>query len=153
MNIVTVSEVDRFMSNATIFRPITRQLGTTELALNYFEVESGDAFSIGCHTHLDQEEVIYVLSGTATWKTEEGTQTVSEGQVIRFRPGEFHHGYNNGTEKVVAIGIGAPKDSEDIVVECDGCGERVEPSMNMADGREAIEIDCPECDSRIARMT
>lgn len=74
------------MTTATVMRPVSRALGTTEVALNYFEVEPGDAFSIGFHTHQDQEEVIYVLSGTATWETEDGKITVTAGEVVRFAP-------------------------------------------------------------------
>jgi len=36
--------------------------------MNYVELAPGDAFPGGLHTHGDQEEVFYVLSGIATFE-------------------------------------------------------------------------------------
>jgi len=64
-------------------------LGTEHVAMNYFELAPGDAFAGGVHAHGDQEEVFYVLSGTATFEVgpERERVDVEAGELIRFAPG------------------------------------------------------------------
>ncbi len=92
----------------SVRRPVSRALATTNFAMNYFELEPGESFSGGLHTHYDQEEVFYVQEGTATFDTEEGQVSVDAAEVIRFDPGEFRTGYNASDERVVAFALGAP---------------------------------------------
>jgi uncharacterized cupin superfamily protein len=47
-------------------RGLAEPLGATNLALNRSVLEPGESFAGGMHAPLDQEEVFYVLSGTAT---------------------------------------------------------------------------------------
>lgn len=153
MEKVAIADVDGFLTTATVMKPITRALGATDVAINYFEVEPGDSFSTALHTHHDQEELFYLLSGTATWDTPDGELTVDAGEVVRFAPGEFQHGYNDGEETVTALAIGAPADSEELVIECPDCGQRSEPTMEMNDDRTAIAVECPNCGGLVAEMT
>jgi hypothetical protein len=44
-------------------KPVSSALGTEHFAMNYFELQPGESFSGGLHTHHDQEEVFYVLEG------------------------------------------------------------------------------------------
>lgn len=49
---------------------LTAPLGTTDLAINYFECDPGEPVGLCYHRHHEQEEVFYVVSGTATFETE-----------------------------------------------------------------------------------
>jgi uncharacterized cupin superfamily protein len=75
----------------SVRRPVSRALGTSDFAMNYFELEPGDSFSGGLHTHHDQEEVFHVQEGTATFEVgrDRETREVAPGECIRFSPGEF----------------------------------------------------------------
>jgi len=90
--------------------PVSQALDTEDVALVVYELEPGEQFSGGLHTHHDQEEIFYVLSGTATFEvgTEREEVTVDGGEVIRFPPGEFQSGHNHSDEPVRALVVGAP---------------------------------------------
>jgi len=76
-------------------KPVSQALGTEHVAMNYFELAPGDAFAGGLHAHGDQEEIFYVLSGTATFEVgrERERVDVDSGELIRFAPGEFQSGF------------------------------------------------------------
>ena len=82
---------------AAVQRNLTRPLGTEDVALNYYELEPGDAFAYAYHNHGIQEEVFYVIEGTATFETEAGDVAVGPGELIRFPPGEYQRGTNRAT--------------------------------------------------------
>jgi mannose-6-phosphate isomerase-like protein (cupin superfamily) len=69
-------------------------LGTDEVAINRYELAPGESFSAGMPTHLDQEELFYVVRGTATFETkseptaESETVEVGPDEATRFAPGE-----------------------------------------------------------------
>ena len=65
MRKVAIDEVDIELSPLgvhSVRRPVSDALGTEHFAMNYFELEPGESFSGGLHTHHDQEEVFYVQS-------------------------------------------------------------------------------------------
>lgn len=134
-------------------RGLSEALNTDDLALNRYALDPGEGFSGGLHTHLDQEEVFYVVSGTATFETkpeataDAETVEVSEGEAIRFPPGEFQQGRNEGDERVVALALGAPRGSREVRVPqpCPECDSDV-LAMVVEDGGMAME--CPECGVR-----
>lgn len=117
MDKVTVNEIDHVGHPAdvnTVRRSITDALRATDFTMIYYELEPGDSFSRGLHRHRDQEEVFYVLSGTATFDTRETvdartqTVTLTAGEAIQFAPGEFQYGYNDTDERLVALALAAP---------------------------------------------
>lgn len=141
-------------------RSLTEPLGTTDVAITHYVLAPGERFSGSVHAHVDQEEVFVVLRGEATFETrrpdEETTRevTVGPGEAVRFEPGEFQTGWNAGTEPVVALALGAPRDSEDvrldrIVVRGDddgdlGCPDCGHDHLRIA--RDATgELVCPAC--------
>jgi len=140
-------EVPPTNSPADVIRPLSAALGATGLAINYFELAPDESFGYAYHRHNDQEEVFYVQSGTATFETEAGDVEVDEGELIRFAPGEFQLGTNQGTERVSALALGAPRDSEEIEyqLECAECGERTVHTSAVDVEREMIIIQCTEC--------
>ena len=133
----------------SVRRPIGRELGLTDFAMNYFELEPGESFSGGLHTHYDQEEVFYIQKGTATFDTDEEPVTVSAGEAIRFAPGDFQHGKNEGDERVVGLAMGAPGamhdwDQIESMVPCRACGDETAHGLDLtSDG--AFELTCTQC--------
>jgi mannose-6-phosphate isomerase-like protein (cupin superfamily) len=147
----------------SVRRPVSDALGTEHFAMNYFELEPGESFSGGLHTHHDQEELFYVQSGEATFdvadepKSDAAEQvTVGAGEVIRFPPGQYQEGFNDGDndEPVVGFAFGAPDskhDWEDIesVLHCSECGEETGHGMDLnAEG--SFEFTCLECGNELS---
>ena len=154
MEKVTIDEIDierNPMEVHSVRRPISQALGMTDFAMNYFELEPDESFSGGFHTHHDQEEVFYVQEGVATFDTEDGEVTVEAGDVIRFAPGEFQHGYNDSDERVVGFAFGAPGARHDwseieSLIYCQECEEEVGHGLELIDG-SAFRMTCTACEN------
>lgn len=143
----------------SIRRPISDAIGFSDFAMNYFELEPGESFSGGLHTHHDQEEVFYVQEGTATFDVRESIDaettevTVDAGEVIRFAPGEFQKGYNDGDERVVGFAFGAPDAKHDwdrieSVLFCRECEREVGHGLEFTDDG-AFRMICTECGNAV----
>lgn len=132
--------------------PISRALGTEDVALVEYELEPGEQFSGGLHTHHDQEELFYVLEGSATFEVGEEREEVAveAGQVIRFPPGEFQNGHNHSDDVVRAVAIGAPgarhnwADLESLAP-CSACGEETSHSVRKPNEDGVMQLVCNEC--------
>ena len=156
-------------------RPLSDRLGTTDVSIAHYTLEPGERFSGSLHTHIDQEEIFVVLEGEATFETKTSGETadadgldvsaandgetggtdevvVGETEAIRFAPGEFQTGRNAADERLVALALGAPKDStdvriaripvlDDLDVSCPAC-ER--DNMALSRGDDA-DFECPTC--------
>ncbi|WP_435146799.1 cupin domain-containing protein [Halobaculum sp. P14] len=125
-------------------RGLTAPLDTDGLALNYYRLSPGDSFSGGLHTHLDQEEVFVVVEGTATFETPDEEFAVGPNEAVRFAPGEYQTGRNEGDDDVVAFALGAPRDSTEIRIplECRECGH---DALAALPGDDGMQYECPEC--------
>jgi mannose-6-phosphate isomerase-like protein (cupin superfamily) len=136
-------------------RSLSEPLDTADLAMNYYSLEPDEAFSGGLHAHLDQEEVFHVQEGTATFETKPDATADSElvevaaGETIRFAPGEFQQGRNESDGRVVALALGAPKESTEgrVPQPCPECGESDVLAITMTD--EGMGLECPECGAAI----
>lgn len=130
-------------------RGLTEPLGTTDLAINRYVLAPGEAFSGGLHAHLDQEEVFYVVSGTAAFETPETTVEVGPDEAVRFAPGEYQQGRNEGDEEVLALALGAPRDSEEVRVPgtCPDCGTE---GLGIEMGEAGPQTVCPDCGTVVA---
>jgi uncharacterized cupin superfamily protein len=94
--------------------------------------------------------VFYVPEGTVTFETESGEVEVGPDEVVRFAPGEFQLGRNRGDERVVALAIGAPRETEAIeyLRECPECAERtIQVPETVEGGDEGFVIRCKTCDT------
>lgn len=135
-------------------RGLSEPLGTSDLAINRYELEPGEAFSGGLHAHLDQEELFYVVDGTATFETkpepdaDSETVEVGPGEAVRFPPGEFQQGRNESDDRVLALALGGPRESTEVRVPqpCRDCGNDV-LAMAMADG--GMVLECPGCGTTV----
>jgi uncharacterized cupin superfamily protein len=131
-------------------RVLSTPLGTTDFAINHYKLAPGDRFSGGLHTHLDQEEAFYVISGTATFRTREqplgDTRTieVGAGEAVRFAPGEYQTGANESERRVEALGFGAPRESSEVRVPgpCGDCGAEV---LKLDFGSGQNSMVCLQC--------
>ena len=131
---------------------LTGELGTTDLAINHYRLSPGESFSGIVHTHLDQEEAFFIVSGTATFEyrdepdAESETVELGSGEAIRFAPGEYQTGRNETDEDVEAVGLGAPEGSEEVRVPgpCEECGANPLVFRFQDEGPSFV---CPDCDA------
>ncbi len=149
MEHVAIDDVDHppTISPADVVRVLGPELGTTDVAVNHFELEPGNQFGFDYHRHGDQEEVFVVLAGTATFRTEDGDVEVGAGEAIRFGPGELQLGRNEGPERVVALAIGAPRDSTAIEYyrPCPACDEDTVQDLTVDAAAGTLRITCTQC--------
>jgi uncharacterized cupin superfamily protein/predicted RNA-binding Zn-ribbon protein involved in translation (DUF1610 family) len=161
-------------------RRLPDPLGTTDVAINHYRVPPGNGLPGGLHAHADQEEIFVVVEGTATFETLEGRVTVDAGEAIRFAPGEFQSGTNDAADALVVLGMGAPRETDDvrIPVACPACDHedlRLETGHGDGDddgnenedtedgpgisfvcpdcGAEHVPESCPECGSDALTVT
>ena len=136
------SDVDR--------RGLADPLGTTDVAINRYVLEPGEAFSPGLHTHLDQEELFYVVAGTATFEFrsdpagESETVTVGPHEAVRFAPGDYQQGRNESDEAVIALALGGPRETTEgrLAQPCPDCDGDV---LALAAGDDGPVLRCPDC--------
>jgi len=168
MRKVRLDDLDSRMGPADRNVPLTDVLGAADAALNYYELDEGESFSYGLHSHQNQEEIFHVLDGTVTFETLDVQQAadpddepasieevaVSAGELVRFGPGEFQRGVNNGDERVRALAVGAPQDAGDteILRECEDCGETTTQSIELADDHSEIRAVCEACGAVTGRF-
>lgn len=150
-----IDDVDSRMGPAAVRRVLGPALETTDVAVNYYELEPDDSFGFGYHRHSDQEEVFYVMTGTVTFETEDGDVRVGPDEAVRFEPGEWQLGTNEGDERVVALAVGAPKDSgeTEMVRACPDCETRTEQTIDWADDGEALVTLCVDCGAETGRFS
>lgn len=154
MERVDIDAVENSVQPAAVMRHLTDPLGCSDLAINYYELAPGDSFAFAFHEHAKQEEVFVVLSGTATWETEEGTTEVGPMEAVRFPAGELQRGWNCGDERVVALALGAPLEYGDSPKydDCPHCGAEVEISIERPDDAEdVVHTVCAECGGEVSR--
>lgn len=123
-------------------------LGTTDVAVNYYELDPDEGLSGGPHTHMDQEELFYVLAGEVAFDVaEDDDLSLGAGEAVRFAPGEVQHGYNDGDGPARVLAVGAPRDSEDIRSpgSCPACGEDALLEVSVHEDGSGLEIGCPDC--------
>lgn len=166
MRKVAIEDVDIELSPLgvhSVRRPVSDALETDHFAMNYFELEPGESFSGGLHTHHDQEEVFYVQSGVATFEIADEpdsaateTTTVGANEVIRIPPGQYQEGYNDADsdEPVVGLALGAPAARHDweaieSVLHCRDCEEETGHGLSLTD-EGTFEFTCEECGTEVA---
>lgn len=152
MERVSVDDVEPDAMGDADRRGLSDPLGTTGVAINRYRLAPGERFSGGLHAHMDQEEVFVVVEGEATFeRLGDDDATVGAGEAVRFAPGEFQSGYNDGDDPVVAFAMGAPRNSEDVRVprECAECGNDDMRAVPAPDG-DGFAFECPECGAEAA---
>ncbi|GAB7094335.1 cupin domain-containing protein [Halolamina litorea] len=153
MERVAVDDLENSVQAAAVMRGLTEPLGLTDVAINHYELEPGDSFAFAYHNHEVQEEVFYVVSGTATFETESGPVVVGPREAIRFDREEFQRGWNRGDERVVAIAIGAPLDygTQVKLRDCPECGEETDNDLERPEGEDVVVARCKRCGTETGR--
>lgn len=153
MEQLAVDDVENDIQPAAVMRHLTKPIGLTDFAMNYYELEPGDSFAFAYHEHELQEEVFYIISGTATFDTEDGSVDVGPKEAIRFDRQEFQRGWNRGDERVTALAFGAPLEygGGTMLRYCENCGEQTENSIESADDEEALYGVCDACGTETGR--
>ncbi|OLZ39492.1 hypothetical protein A6E15_00175 [Natrinema saccharevitans] len=159
-----IENVPHFMGINSRRKPLSRAIEEMGFAMVHFELEPGESFSGGHHTHHDQEELFYVIDGTATFEVKSGpgaepeTHEVGPGEVIHFeRGGSYQTGGNEGDERVVAValGVGEPRHGwadTKVLFDCENCGretvhdiEAVRPEDERMPEPDETVISCQDC--------
>lgn len=137
--------------------PLSDALGTEDVAIVHYELRPGDQFSGGLHTHRDQEEIFYVVEGTATFEvgTDGDEIEVESGEAVRFPPGEFQCGRNESDDRVVGLAVAAPGARHDweaveSLAPCPECDEVTSHGVHPPD--DGMVVYCNECgtETRVA---
>ena len=144
MEKISIDDLDNHPRVADVQKHATDALGLAEMALNYHELEPGESFSGGMHTHMNQEEVFYILEGTATFRTPDGDHEVGADEAVRFAPGEYQEGRNGSDNRVRALAMGAPQGMGETraKVPCGECG--AEYHVTEVD-ETGVTMTCPDC--------
>lgn len=156
MEKVQIDELEQFMGAASEWRPIHGDLGTENVSLNYYELDTDSSFLFGgTYRYETQEEVFYVQQGTVTFETENGDIEAEAGEVVRFAPNEWKGGTNTGPERAVVLQMGAPQDRGEraYLRECPECGERTPQDFELTEARDFFIAHCAECGTETARFT
>jgi uncharacterized cupin superfamily protein len=153
MEKAAVADLENSIQAAAVMRHLTEPLGLTDFAMNYYELEPGDSFAFAYHNHEVQEEVFYVVSGTATFDTDSGPVEVGPNEAIRFDREEFQRGWNRGDERVVALALGAPLEygTQVKLRYCPNCGEETDNELDRPEDEEAVVARCTECGTETGR--
>ncbi len=80
-----------------------KRYSADEIKIMHGRLEPGS--SIGLHSHETNSEVIYVLSGTAEFIYDDGTETVSAGECHYCPKGHSHSMMNNGDEDLIFFAV------------------------------------------------
>jgi uncharacterized cupin superfamily protein len=149
MERVSVDDLENEPRVADVQKHLTDPLNLSDMAINYYELAPGDSFSGGLHTHMNQEEIFYVIEGEATFETMDDEVTVGAGEVVRFAPGEYQEGKNEGDDRIVALALGAPQEAGETRVPLP-CGECGDADFHVADvGADGVTLSCPECGNEV----
>lgn len=144
MEKASIDNVENQSRSSDIRKFMTDPLNLDDLSLNYFELEPGESFSGGMHTHMNQEEIFFVIDGRATFQTPDDEIEVDENEAIRFAPGEYQEGTNQGDDRVRALALGAPQEQGETRTRFP-CGECGADYHTVDVSGEGITLTCPDC--------
>lgn len=115
--IINADEVDDVYVGTDVpgeFRPLTKALGGSQLAVALIRIPSHSDFEQGTgHYHNETEEVYIITRGTLTMRFGDDIKKVSAGSVVRVAPKTPRSHRNEGDEPVDMWAISRKLDSED----------------------------------------
>ena len=155
MRKVSVDAVESLPGPAAVKRKLTDELGTTRLALAYYELDKGESSSFGYHAHGTQEEVFYIQQGAVTFRTESDTVTATAGEVVRVPPGELQRAVNERIERAVMLVVGAPREAGELTLVrfCEACDDKTLQELRDVDPGRVCDTICTECGHVTGRFT
>lgn len=154
MKKVAIDDVESLPGPA-VKRKLTDELGTTGMALAYYELDEGESSSFGYHAHGNQEEVFYVQRGAVTFRTESETTIATTGEVVRIPPGELQRAVNERAERAVMLVIGAPREAGELTLRrfCESCDEETPQELRDVEPGRVRETVCADCGAATGRFT
>jgi mannose-6-phosphate isomerase-like protein (cupin superfamily) len=153
MEHTNVEDIDSYGNSGNEFRRLSEALGTEGLAINYYKRAPDETIGDCYHRHHEQEEVFYIITGVAAFDTEEGEVTVEGGELIRFAPGEWQQGRNQGNTPLEVLALGAPREqgATDLQRECPECEKRTPVEVKQVED-EWLYI-CGVCGAETGQAT
>lgn len=90
--------------------------GLANMAVNRFRAEPGEEIPLAYHYHDEQEEAFYVLDGTLSVETPEGTYEVEPDHLFAVDPGSPQRAFvpADADESATVLAIGAPAVDGDV---------------------------------------
>jgi mannose-6-phosphate isomerase-like protein (cupin superfamily) len=150
VDIDEIEAVPHFLGANSHRKPLARAMEGMGFACTYFELDPGESFSGGLHTHTDQEELFVVLAGTATFETAAGpgaereTVTVGPRGAIHFEAGgDFQQGRNETDDPIRGFALGVPGSRHEwaevkALLDCPDCGQERVFEFEPDDGDERM---------------
>ncbi|MFO7927724.1 MAG: cupin domain-containing protein [Halobacteriota archaeon] len=154
-----VEPVPHLMGINSDRRPISRVVDDMGFAMVVFELEPGETFSGAPHKHFNQEELFYVLEGTATFECTTGPGAESDpveigpNELIHFHADDVYQTGGNRSDDVVrGIAIGSPGarhewEQTEALLECDRCGRETRHSLVPIEGVDDVRM--PDLDEMV----
>ena len=113
-HIVNPADVEPFDTPGRDFRSIGRAVGMETLGISHVVATPGEQIPLRYHSHEQQEEAFYVLSGVLHVETPDEEYVVDEGSLFIVEPGNPHRAYNperaDAPAEVLALGAPATDD-------------------------------------------
>lgn len=108
---VDPDEIEPTPDRPSVQRAISDAVGLENVAVNRYEAEPGEAIPLAYHYHDDQEELFYVLSGTLTVETPEGTYEVGADEAFVVEPDspQYASAADDAGETTRVLVVGAPR--------------------------------------------
>jgi len=124
---------------------VTRAAGLTHLGASYFEVKPGEA-AFPFHVHYQEDEIIFILSGTGTYRYGDRSYEVGPGDFICAPAGrteQAHQLTNTGADTLKYFCVSNLPENN--VVELPELGV-LRVHNRRKDGPESVELELPKAD-------
>ncbi|MFC7018311.1 MULTISPECIES: cupin domain-containing protein [Haloarcula] len=83
---VAVEDLEPTSDRPSTQRPVSAAAGLENLSAHVYEVDPGEQVPLAYHYHDDQEELFYVVEGTLSVETPEGTYSVGADEAFAVEP-------------------------------------------------------------------
>lgn len=115
-HVVDSADVDPAPDRPCELRPVGKAAGLERMAVNRYRAAPGEDVPLGYHSHGEQEELFYVVSGTLAVETPEGTFAVPEDNLFAVDPGSPQRAYNpaDADDAITVLAVGAPPVTGDV---------------------------------------
>jgi len=109
-HVISVTDLEATPDRPSTQYAIGGAAGLANFAFNVYEADPGESIPLAYHYHTEQEEALYVLSGTLHVETPEETFVVGPEEVFVAEPESPHRSFNpeDATETVRVLAVGAP---------------------------------------------
>jgi quercetin dioxygenase-like cupin family protein len=137
-------------------KEVDEAVGATAFGFNVVTATPGERLPWGRHRHPDHQELFYVVSGTVRFETPEGDHEVGAGEAFFVEPDSPQKGVATGKTPAVVVAAGAPKATDDAVVEeaCPACGAVTDRTFEPAseDGERVYRLSCADCGEHVETL-